>query len=363
MPNQPDVLILMTDQHNPYCLGYAGDPIVRNSLDKSSLLIKERSLFHQIPQKTPYVTHSLVSQTRRAFERAIGNPQPITISTIALKRISMAITDALPDMKRELKFYPTKNENPKKLTREQIQHFNKKGYIFPLDVFSPEEAEANRAYFDKLMAEAQAAGKNSYSINGWHHSCQSIYDLLIDERILDYVEDLLGPNTVSRMTHFFSKISGDKKKVAWHQDASYWPLTPSKTVTVWLAIDDVDLENAPMEVIPGSHLHGQIPFDKSTPEENNVLGQSVHQASQFGDPIPLVMKAGQISIHSDLLLHGSKPNTSDRRRCGLTLRYMPPEVRTRETNTAPAVICRGTDPSGYWQHIPRPDGDEMPARK
>ena len=93
----------------------------------------------------------------------------------------MAITDALPDMKRELKFYPVENNNPKKLSREQIHAFNEKGYLFPLDVFTPEEAEANRAYFDKLMAKAQAAGKNSYSINGWHSSCQGIYDLLTDK--------------------------------------------------------------------------------------------------------------------------------------------------------------------------------------
>ncbi|MDE2724570.1 MAG: phytanoyl-CoA dioxygenase family protein, partial [Gemmatimonadota bacterium] len=162
----------------------------------------------------------------------------------------MPITDALPGMKRELKFYPAKNNAPKKLTRAQIQQFNEKGYLFPLDVFSQKETEANRAYFDKLMGKAQAAGKNSYSINGWHRSCKGIYDLLVDNRILDYVEDLLGPNLVSRMTHYFSKMPGDGKKVAFHQDASYWPLTPSKTVTVWLAIDDVDLANAPMEVIP-----------------------------------------------------------------------------------------------------------------
>lgn len=271
----------------------------------------------------------------------------------------MAITDALPDMKRELKFYPAETTTPQKLTPEQIQQYNQKGYICPLDVFTTKEAEANRVYFDRLLAKAEAAGKNNYSINGWHNTCEGIYDLLTDNRILDYVQDLLGPNLVSRMTHYFSKRPGDTKQVAWHQDASYWPLTPSKTVTVWLAIDDVDLGNAPMEVIPGSHVHGQIPFNKSKPKENNVLGQSVHDALNFGDPVPLTMKAGQISIHSDLLLHGSKPNPSDRRRCGLTLRYMPPEVRTRETDQAPAVICRGTDPSGYWQHIPRPSGNNI----
>lgn len=273
----------------------------------------------------------------------------------------MAITDALPEMKRELQFYPVVNDNPKKLTQAQIQEFNARGCLFPLDVFTPEEAEANRVYFEKLMDMATVAGRNNYSINGWHRSCAGIYDLLMDDRILDYVADLLGENLVSRMTHYFAKMPGDDKTVAWHQDASYWPLTPSKTVTVWLAIDDASVENSAMEIIPGSHVHGQIAFDRSKPEENNVLNQSVNNAEQFGKPVALEMKAGQISIHSDLLLHGSKPNVSDRRRCGLTLRYMPPEVRTTDKDRSPAVICRGSDPSGYWQHVPRPEGDAVPA--
>ena len=146
----------------------------------------------------------------------------------------MPITDALPDMQREIAFFPCANSRPKKLTVEQIQQYNERGYISPLDVFTPEEAAANRSYFDALMQRAKEAGHNSYSINGWHRHCRGIYDLLHEKRILDYAEDLLGPNLVSIMTHYFSKEPGDGKQVSWHQDASYWPLTPSKVVTVWL---------------------------------------------------------------------------------------------------------------------------------
>ena len=67
-------------------------------------------------------------------------------------------------------------------------------------------------------------------------------------------------------------------------------------------------ENGAMAVIPKSHRHGQIAFERSAAEEKNVLGQTVHGATQYGDvPHPFEMKAGQMSLHSDLLLHGSEP--------------------------------------------------------
>lgn len=271
------------------------------------------------------------------------------------------MTDTLSAMERELKFFPVQNDSPGKLTCEQIRQFNGLGYVCPLDVFTPEEADFNRRYFDELMATAKTAGHNSYSINGWHLHCRGIYALLRDERILDCVEDLIGPNLVSVMTHFFSKEAGDTKQVSWHQDAPYWSLTPSKVVTVWLAIDDVDEGNAPMMVVPESHLHGPLPHEESVEEEQNVLNQRVRDPLKWGEqPVSLIMKAGQISMHTDMLLHGSQPNRSDRRRCGLTLRYIPPDVRSLDMQRTKAYIYRGEDPGDYWSNAPVPQGNDVP---
>ena len=272
----------------------------------------------------------------------------------------MPVTDAHPDIDRTLEFFPVQNADLRKLNRQQIRQFNERGFVFPLDVFTPEEADANRATFDDLMVRAEAKGHNSYSINGWHRTCAAIQDLVTEPRILDYVQDLVGEDLICWGTHYFCKMPGDSKQVVWHQDASYWPLTPSKTVTVWLAIDDVDIENGAMEVVSGSHLNGQVPFEYSKPEEDNVLNQSVHNAEDFGQPVAFEMEAGQISLHTDLLLHGSRPNTSNRRRCGLTMRFVPPEVRALKDWCRNSTICRGRDPSGHWANHPRPNGDTIP---
>jgi non-haem Fe2+, alpha-ketoglutarate-dependent halogenase len=66
------------------------------------------------------------------------------------------------------------------------------------------------------------------------------------------------------------------------------------------------------------------------------------------------LKAGEISLHCDLLLHGSDANHSERRRCGLTLRYCSADVRAGLNWNAKGVIVRGSDPSGHWADPPRP---------
>ncbi len=84
------------------------------------------------------------------------------------------------------------------------------------------------------------------------------------------------------------------------------------------------------------------------------------ETDQYGEPVHIEMKAGRVSLHRDMLLHGSAFNRSDRRRCGLTLRYMSLDVRTRAPDSAEAFICRGRDPSGYWIDRPLPEGDRIP---
>ncbi|MBN64200.1 MAG: phytanoyl-CoA dioxygenase family protein [Gemmatimonadetes bacterium] len=271
-------------------------------------------------------------------------------------------SNAYPELERDLSFHPASNTDPQKLSRQQIRQFNDRGYISPLDVFSPEEADAHRAFFDGILAAATVRGHNSYSINGWHRTCRSIHDLVTAPRILDYVQDLLGQDLICWGTHYFCKMPGEGKRVSWHQDASYWPLTPARTVTVWLAIDDASEENGAMQVIPGSHLHGQVDYEHSAVEEDNVLNQTVCDPRKYGEaPVALAMRAGQISLHADLLLHGSEPNRSTQRRCGLTMRFVPSDVRAHNGWHKSAIICRGSNPEGHWVHHPRPAGDEMPA--
>ena len=132
-------------------------------------------------------------------------------------------------------------------------------------------------------------------------------------------------------------------------------------VSAWLAIHDVDVDNSAMQVIGGSHHHAQITFRDSTATENNVLVQTVDNAADYGDPpVALEMQAGQISLHSDWILHGSEPNRSNRRRCGLAMRYLSADVRAYDGWNANSIWCRGTDAGGHWANHPRRHGEVIP---
>ena len=181
--------------------------------------------------------------------------------------------DDIRQMNRDLRFHPVDNEVPRTLTRTQIEHYNRDGYLKEIRIFSEAESQENRRYFDDLLTRVLAAGGTSYSISTAHLKYGRVYDLLTDQRIVDCVRDLLGENVVAWGSHFFCKMPHDGKRVSWHQDASYWPLSPSKTATVWLAIDDADCENACMRFIPGTHHFGHLTYRLTENDGENVLDQ------------------------------------------------------------------------------------------
>lgn len=261
----------------------------------------------------------------------------------------------LAGMQRDLRFYPSPVTHPSVLTPEDVEHYNREGYVTSIDVFPSDEIRSIREYFDELLERTIAAGGDSYSISTAHLKYGRVYDLLTDERIIALVRDILGNDVIGWGSHFFCKMPRDGKAVSWHQDASYWPLTPSRAATVWLAIDDATIENGCMRFIAGSHHYGHLTYRPSTDDEGNVLNQTIDNVEQYGREVTNELTAGQVSVHSDLLLHGSEANNSDRRRCALTLRYCTPDVQAGSNWHSKGVVVSGRDYSGNWANPPRPD--------
>ena len=266
-------------------------------------------------------------------------------------------TAELAAMNRDLGFHPVDNATPEMLSSAEIERFNSDGYLKGYRLFSETEIGDIRQQFDGMLERVLASGGHSYSIISAHLKSSMVYDILKHPKLRAYLTDLLGNDVVAWGAHFFCKMPGDGKIVSWHQDASYWPLSPSKTATVWLAIDDADTGNACMRFISGSHHFGHLTFRMSEASENSVLNQTVENVDQYGTPIDVTLNAGEISIHSDLLLHGSELNHSNRRRCGLTMRFCAAEVRAEYGWNREGVFISGGDPSGHWTDNPRPPLD------
>lgn len=267
------------------------------------------------------------------------------------------------EVQRDFCFQPSSLENLSVLSEEQVDYFNKTGYLTGLAGLSSIEVSDLRLYLDWLIEEVVSADdqRNSYSINQYHQVSGRLWDLIQTPLFVNYVSDILGPESVCWSTHIFCKLPGDGMEIPLHQDANYWPFTPTKSVTIWLAVDDVDEDNAAMRFIPGSHLDGDLAHTELPLDGSVVLNRRVVEHESYDDAVLNEMGAGEVSLHTDLLLHGSPPNFSDRRRCGIALRYLAAEVKVvpgGESWTQSAVHIGDGDASGYWPNRPRPLKDE-----
>jgi len=295
-------------------------------------------------------------------DRNIRNIFTATAASLTAQRAALAKRDFqiiadisnVEELERDLQFHPADLAGST-LSSDQIASYNANGYVTGLGILDPTDVNDLRAYFDDLLQQYMNDGKDSYAISSAHLRHGRVYDLMKDARIVDVMADLLGEEVIGWGAHFFCKMPGDGKRVSWHQDASYWPLTPSRTATMWLAIDDADTENACMRLIPRSHLKGHLTYRMSEDDEDNVLNQTVDEAESYGDdPVDIELNAGQASVHSDLILHGSEANQSTRRRCGLTLRYCAAEVQAHMGWADKGMVVRGSDPDGHWTDQSRP---------
>ena len=234
------------------------------------------------------------------------------------------------------------------LTIEQIASYHKQGFLSGITVVSPSNVDSYRREFNALEA-IEGRGKTQIGLIDRHFDQPFVWKLATNPVVLDCIEVILGPNILLLATHFFCKYGPEEKFVAWHQDATYWGLDPSTTATAWYAVDGSDVENGCMRVIPGSHLTGLREHGKAQNEGNllSINQEALVTTDEMSSAVDLPLHAGQISIHDGWLIHSSMPNRSIRRRCGLTLRYVPTQVRQIDANSHggrwKAVLVRGVD--------------------
>lgn len=244
----------------------------------------------------------------------------------------------------------------KLLPEQAVQDFERNGFYFPVRVMPREQALTYRA-----QLEAYEHGSGGPIHSDMRHKMHLLFtwanELVRHPRILDAVEDIIGPDILCWTTNFFIKEANDPGFVSWHQDSTYWGLEPPDVITAWLALSDAPIESGAMKFIPGSHRGDQLSH-RDTYHEHNLLsrGQEIAVDVDESKAVYVPVQAGQISLHHIRLVHGSEPNRTADRRIGLAIRYIPTYVKQIKTRDS-AMLVRGTDAYGYYDAEPEPQAD------
>ena len=205
-----------------------------------------------------------------------------------------------------------------KLSDQQINFYNDKGYVAPIDVLSIQEANEIRKEIETIEKKwpnaIEEVGRN------YVHLISPIFNkICLNKKILDAVESIIGKNILICGTTLFIKNPNEKGFVSFHQDAKYIGLEPHNWVTAWIAVTDANEENGCMRMWSGSHKkklrHHEQNFD-----ENNLLtrGQTIANVP-IEKTDPVILKAGQMSLHHPTVVHGSGLNKSNDRRIGFAV--------------------------------------------
>lgn len=215
----------------------------------------------------------------------------------------------------------------KLLTDAQIEAYREQGFVAPVDVMS--EAAAAR-YAERLEAAEQAyPGRfDAEQRNNPHLAFTFLDELAHHPRVLDAVEDLIGPDFSLWGSVLFIKEPRSRHFVSYHQDATYMGIEPHDFVTPWIALTPSNLETGCMSMIPGSHRE-PIRAHEDTFAADNILtrGQQIPGIDE-SSRVDLILRPGQMSLHHARTIHGSQPNRSRQRRIGFALQaYTPADAR------------------------------------
>ena len=246
-----------------------------------------------------------------------------------------------------------------RLTAAEVEHYQREGYALPTgQVFPQADFRDLQRSFEALLTDWTAQGGRPEAMDVPHFYHPELMRWLLHPAVLDLVEPITGPDIVLFSSHFICKPAGDGRRVPWHEDSAYWrgQWDPMEVVTVWLAIDDSDLGNGCMHVVPRTHLDGYSEYSELS--EGAVFGTEIKAGSfDAGKAVPCVLKAGTCSLHHAKAIHGSAANGSPRRRCGYTMRFISASARFNTELNADGVFqiyqARGRNLAGNTLSDPR----------
>lgn len=265
------------------------------------------------------------------------------------------------------------------LTDAQVGEFKARGFLLGPSVYSGAEADSLRHRLEDVI-EGRSAAKPECLRNMVQDSEQVVIQVvniweadnlfrrhLHHPGVCEMVARLIG-HDVLRVWH--DQIQYKPPRVGgpttWHQDHPYWPIIqPADLVSAWVALDDADVENGCMWMVPESHRWG--------PHRGGTIGTDPVTFAPLPDlsllppgidptPVPCPVEKGRVMFHHCLTWHGSPPNRSDRGRPAIAVHYMPgytryvPNNRTHlmehRVSVGPGEVLQGEFFPTVWDNGP-----------
>ena len=240
------------------------------------------------------------------------------------------------------------------LSSNQLKQYEDKGFVSPINILSKEKAKEIRKEIEIIENEIPSELNKSGRYNA-HLISPLLDEVTHNSKILDKVQSIIGENILVCGTTLFIKNPNEKGFVSYHQDAKYIGLEPLNWVTAWVAITDSNEKNGCMRMWSGSHKDNLKDHDQKFNEGNLLTrGQTVKNVPK-DETTPLILKAGQMSLHHPTVVHGSDLNRSNDRRIGFVIQsYISTNVKQILGKNS-VQLARGVDNFNFHEKIGRPN--------
>lgn len=221
------------------------------------------------------------------------------------------------------------------LTTDQVDHHSNNGYVISREpLFDPGTFARLRAIFEEHLG--QRGDLRGDELQSPHYEDPRLLEFLLANAVLDVVESLIGPDITLRASHFISKDPWEGRATPWHQDVDYFRRSDMLSsydgiTTVWLALSESDRDNGCMRVIAGSHRQG-FTDHLAVDVDENTFDTGIPDIDE-SDTVDLELAPGEFSVHDGWVTHGARSNTSNRRRSGFVMGYMPATIVPDRTKT------------------------------
>ena len=261
------------------------------------------------------------------------------------------------------------SQPPCALAQEQRELFYEQGYLALPGLIGQEELSRMRGALDRVVDRTRelSASSNMFDLEKGHSADTPrlrratyiddmepvFWELCSNSVLTNIAADLLGPNIRFREIMANFKWAGGGAEVKWHQDIVFYPHTHVGTCQFLVLLEEVGMEQGPLQVIPGSHKGPIFEHYDDARNWTGAIPETELNKLALDEAVALTGPAGTVTVHHSCAIHGSAQNMSSKGRPAFVITYSAADAIPYTAPPYPSshygMLVRGTEP-GYAHH-------------